>query len=61
MVIWIGWGEGGKEDMVNGEAGLSRVRRQVESNEGKTGSFLAFRKGLSQAAVIVAVNYRCEA
>ncbi len=23
MVIWIAWGEGGNEDMINGEAGLS--------------------------------------
>ena len=36
MVIWIGWGEGGIEDMVDGEAKLSWVCRHFEINEGKT-------------------------
>ena len=37
MVIWIGWGEGGMEDMVDREAKLSWVYRHFENNEGKMG------------------------
>ena len=53
--------EGGKEDMVDGEARISRVHRQVEVNEGAMGVLYYFPQRSLQAAAIVAVNCRCEA
>ena len=36
MVIWIGWGEDGIEDMVDREAELLWMYRHIEINEGQT-------------------------
>lgn len=55
IVIWIGWGE---EDMVDGEARLSQVHRQVEVNEGAMGVLYYFSQRCLQAAAIAAVNCR---
>ena len=46
--------------MVDGEARISRVHRQVEGNEGKTGLFYYSSQRSLQAAAIVAVNCRCK-